>query len=381
MTEAHPYAELLPPMSAGEYADLRASVAANGLREPIMLHADGRVLDGRHRQRACESLGVSPAVRTFAGTDAEALTYVLDLNLKRRHLSESQRAMLAARLATLDRGRPENTARAALTQEQAGERFHVSADSIQRARIVLTQAAPEIIAAVDAGALPVKQAVRAAQLPVPRQRQIVADLNSGGSVSTIVLRQSRIHRAAVIEAASVACPLSALGRTFPVLYADPPWAFEAWSAGGLLKAPEMQYPTLPVADICALPVADIAARDSVLFMWAVSAMFPEALDVVAAWGFTFKTFAVWVKPNIACGHWFRGQHEPLIAATRGAMPPPPDLHSSVFEGPASGGHSGKPVAVRDWIASAYPDVGRIELFARGPAVPGWTRWGQEAAAA
>jgi N6-adenosine-specific RNA methylase IME4 len=188
----------------------------------------------------------------------------------------------------------------------------------------------------------------------------------------------RSERAVVIEQQSLACPLSALGRRFPVLYADPPWAFDLWSEGEMLKAAEMHYPTMPADEIAALPVADIAARDAVLFMWAVPAMLPEALAVVAAWGFTFKTFAVWVKPHIACGHWFRGQHEPLIVATRGAMPPPPAsvLHSSVFHGDAPGGHSSKPDCVRDWIASAYPDVGRIELFAR-TAAPGWVAWGNQ----
>jgi N6-adenosine-specific RNA methylase IME4 len=81
------------------------------------------------------------------------------------------------------------------------------------------------------------------------------------------------------------------------------------------------------------------------------------------------------------GHWFRGQHEPLIVATRGDMPPPPSLHSSVFEGSTSGRHSEKPDSVRDWIAAAYPHAGKIELFHRGAAPPGWTTWGNQAQAA
>lgn len=163
-----------------------------------------------------------------------------------------------------------------------------------------------------------------------------------------------------------------------MIYADPPWHFEAYSEGGQQKAPAMQYPTMPVADLCALEVSKIAARDAVLFMWTVPAVFPDALAVVESWGFTFKTFAVRVKRNIACGLWFRGQHEPLIVATRGNMPPPPELHSSVFFDDAPAGpHSAKPDSVRDWIASAYPEAGRIELFAR-TAAPGWVAWGNQA---
>ena len=166
-----------------------------------------------------------------------------------------------------------------------------------------------------------------------------------------------------------------------MLYADPPWQFDQWSEGGMLKAAEMHYPTMPTAEIAAQPVPDITARDAVLFMWAVSAMLPDAFDVVKAWGFEYKTFAVWVKPHIGCGHWFRGQHEALIVATRGDMPPPPELRSSVFTGAALRQHSTKPVEVRDWISAAYPRVGKIELFCRGTPGPGWAAWGFEAQAA
>jgi N6-adenosine-specific RNA methylase IME4 len=142
----------------------------------------------------------------------------------------------------------------------------------------------------------------------------------------------------------------------------------------------MHYPTMSVADLCALPVADIAARSAVLFMWFVPAMLPEAPRVVDAWGFTYKTFAVWPKDRQACGHWFRGKFEPFLVATRGDMPPPPDLHESVFEGPpATPEHSSKPDSVRDYIASAYPSAGKIELFARRPATSDWAVWGHEAA--
>jgi hypothetical protein len=119
MPEPHPLADLLPAMSEAEYAELRDSIRENGLRQPITLHHDGRLLDGRHRARICAELGIEPDTETFEGTDSEALAYVLDLNLTRRHLSESQRAMIAARLATLGRGRPINTARAAITQSDA----------------------------------------------------------------------------------------------------------------------------------------------------------------------------------------------------------------------------------------------------------------------
>jgi N6-adenosine-specific RNA methylase IME4 len=291
--------------------------------------------------------------------------------------------MVAAKLAAWQFGQNQYTRGSASlpTQSDAARMLNVSERSVRSAVEVRRTAISEIVAAVEQGAVSVSKAVLVARLPEARQHSVVSQLGNGKAVSTIVLAASRMERAAVIELAASNCPLSALGRTYPVIYADPPWHFELYSDGGSAKTADQRYPTMLLPDICALPVADIAATHSVLFMWAVSAMFPEALEVVRAWGFTFKTFAVWVKPNISMGHWFRGQHEPLIVATRGEMPPPPSLHSSVFAGSTSGRHSEKPVSVRDWISAAYPHAGKIELFHRGAAPPGWTTWGNQAQAA
>jgi N6-adenosine-specific RNA methylase IME4/ParB-like chromosome segregation protein Spo0J len=377
MYEAHPFADLLPAMSEAEFTELRESIRANGLRQPITLHRDGRVLDGRHRAQVCAELGIPAGTTTFEGSDHEALTFVLDLNLKRRHLDASQRAMIAVDLANLGEGRPEKTAQiCAVSQERAAALLNVSRRSVQYAADVRSKAIPEIAAAVRQGHMPVSQAARVAGLSEAGQQRVASEMHKGKPLTTTVIAATRIERVAKIEAAATNCPLSELGRTFPVLYADPPWRFETWSEGGQQKAAEMHYPTATVAELATMPVCEIAARDAVLFMWAVPASFIEALDLVRAWGFTFKTFAVWVKPHIACGHWFRGQHEPLIVATRGNMPPPPELHSSVFEGNAPRCHSAKPNSVRDWIASAYPDVGKIELFAR-TAASGWFAWGNQ----
>jgi N6-adenosine-specific RNA methylase IME4 len=378
----HPLAELFPPLSPDEYAALRDSIRANGQRLPVTLHRDGRILEGRHRARVCAELGRSVVTETFTGTDAEALAFVLDLNLKRRHLSESQRAMIAAKLPGHPHGGDRRSDQAAnlpvVPQAGKARLFNVSERSVRDAVAVHARAIPPIVVAVEQGHMPVSLAVRAANLSEAGQQRVASEMHNGRSLATLVLSTQRRERMAAIERDAQHVPLSALGRTFPVLYADPPWHFDAYSEGGLEKAAAMQYPTMLVADICALEVSKIAARDAVLFIWAVPAIFPDALEVVSAWGFTYKTFAVRVKRNIACGLWFRGQHDPLIVATRGNMPPPPELHSSVFFDDApTGPHSAKPDAVRDWIAEAYPGAGRIELFAR-TASPGWVAWGNQA---
>jgi len=95
--EVHPLAELIPPMSDDEFTELRDDIRENGLREAVTLF-EGKVLDGRHRARACEALGIEPKTRVYDGDDPAE--YVISLNLRRRHLTVGQRS--AAALALLD---------------------------------------------------------------------------------------------------------------------------------------------------------------------------------------------------------------------------------------------------------------------------------------
>jgi N6-adenosine-specific RNA methylase IME4 len=104
---------------------------------------------------------------------------------------------------------------------------------------------------------------------------------------------------------------------------------------------------------------------------------PEALQVIATWGFEYKTHAVWVKDWIGVGFWLRNQHEILLVAARGDMPIPPPARrsSSVIVAPRRE-HSRKPDEAYELIERMYPEVPKIELFARN-ARTGWAAWGNE----
>ena len=107
-----------------------------------------------------------------------------------------------------------------------------------------------------------------------------------------------------------------------MIYADPPWRY---TQKGLQGAAEKHYPTMGIDEICALPVADLAAPDSVLFLWATFPQLPEALRLINAWGFQYKSVAfVWLKKNrkseswfYGLGFWTRGNAEVCLLATRG----------------------------------------------------------------
>ena len=114
-------------------------------------------------------------------------------------------------------------------------------------------------------------------------------------------------------------------RRYEVIYADPPWRYVVWSNKGKGRSAESHYPTMSLAEICALPVKEFAAPDSALFLWATFPNLLDAFQVMKAWGFHYKTVAfVWVKRNKkspgwfwGLGYWTRANAEICLLATKG----------------------------------------------------------------
>ena len=169
---------------------------------------------------------------------------------------------------------------------------------------------------------------------------------------------------------------------FGVILADPPWSFSTYSENGMDRSADNHYPTQTTDDVCALDVPGIAANDCVLFLWATAPMLPDALRVMAAWGFLYRSQAVWSKNKVGTGYWFRSAHELLLVGVRGKIPAPaPGTQwASVIEAPVRE-HSRKPDEAYDLIEAYFPTLPKIELNARGPARDGWAVWGNEAEAA
>lgn len=175
---------------------------------------------------------------------------------------------------------------------------------------------------------------------------------------------------------------------FDFIMADPPWRFGLWSERGQEKSPDAQYQTMTLADIKAMPVGEALAADNcMLWLWATHPMLPHALEVMAAWGFTFKTSGVWAKRTkhgklaFGTGYVLRCASEPFLIGVRGKGLRTARNVRTVIEGPLRS-HSQKPdEAFRAAEAllpeRLYPDgVKRLELFSRTDR-PGWQAWGNE----
>lgn len=160
---------------------------------------------------------------------------------------------------------------------------------------------------------------------------------------------------------------------FNIIYCDPPWKYDFAETDS--RKIENQYPTMAVDEICEMPLPEIS-EDALLLMWATAPKLLEALTVIDAWGFSYKTHAAWDKEKFGMGYWFRGQHELLLVATKGSFsPPPPEYRYSSIYKEARQGHSLKPEFYYEWIEKSFQG-NKIELFARNKR-HGWEAWGNE----
>lgn len=171
-------------------------------------------------------------------------------------------------------------------------------------------------------------------------------------------------------------------KKYDIIYADPPWRYADRKCNG---ACEFHYETMKLEDIKALPIKDIANKDCVLFLWTTYPMLQEALEIIKAWGFKYKSIGFqWIKQNksgkgyfFGLGRWTRGNTEPCLIAVKGKPKRQNNSISQLIFEPI-GKHSAKPPVVRQKVVELMggEDMTKIELFARQYA-DGWDCWGNE----
>jgi hypothetical protein len=187
----HPYADLFPWIEGAAFDDLKADIAENGVLEPIVFF-EGKILDGRNRYMAARDLGIEYPRVEYRGDDP--LGYVVSLNLRRRHLTESQRGMVAAKLAKMPVGRPEKAADLPVspTQAEAATMLAVSERTVRAARKVQEVGVPALVAAVETGVVSVSAAAEVAKLPV---EEVQALVDKGPAAVKQAARDVRDHGA------------------------------------------------------------------------------------------------------------------------------------------------------------------------------------------
>jgi N6-adenosine-specific RNA methylase IME4 len=393
---------------------LAESMEKRGLLQPITVGLGSdrgySLVCGWHRLEAAKRLGWSTIAATFTDLDDdEAELAGIDENLIRGELSPAERAMHVRRRKELyEKLHPETkhgaTGRGRKKSRQLGDsndRFtkdttktgqserDVQRDATRAKSVVVLS---EIIrTSLDQGT----ELDALAKLPPDEQRNLAKRAKAGEKVSAKhhVKKIKREQHEVDLGAKIAAMP----DKKYGVIYAEPPWESGVYNEDtGSDGAASNDYATMDLEAIKRLRIP--AAEDAVLFLRATVPILPRALEVMAAWGFTYKSNLVWVKDKADTGYWSQIQHEHLLIGVRGSVPAPApgDLVASVIvsndgmmadprkEGiplflqvqNRRAGHSAKPAAFRVLIETMYPHLPRIELFARED-VEGWDAWGKE----
>ena len=387
---AHPLADIFPMIPEAERCMLAQNIAEYGQHEPILL-LEGMVLDGRNRQWACRHAGVKPVYAQFTGDDP--LNFVLSKNLHRRHLTESQRALVAASIVDWERGVNQNTAGAAnLPTRAAAAKLSISERAVAAARRIREHGAEDLITAIREGrvtvhageALSELQHEEQSKIVRQEQKQIVAKAKEIRAEKQRVRHAVRLTHMGLVAEKGIATSPDKLAGTYPVIYADPPWKFGVHSeVTGREKSAENHYPTMDTDEICALfeKIGNPVSKDAVLFLWATNPMLPQAMQVMQAWGFAYVHHWIWDKQVAGTGYWGRDRHELLLIGRRGDVAAP--LMGSQPETvycEKKGRHSAKPAFFAEQIEKFYPDIPKLEMFCREPRA-GWDAWGYEAGGA
>lgn len=392
MFKFHPLAEVFPLIEGAEFDALVADIKANGLREPITLctaYSDGEqyILDGRNRYRALRALGLYPKdedVTWFEyfgpleGENDALISFVVSKNVARRHLDESQRAMAAAKIATLQDGQRKAAAPtgAPQTQTESANLLNVGRRSVQRAREVLDEGDESLVKAVESGTVSVSAAADVASLPKAEQAVIVA---KGEKEILEAAKRIRAQKAETRAAENSALKLAKVhvptGK-YSTIVIDPPWDMEKIERDVRPNQVAFDYPTMTEEELAKFDVESFAHDDCHLFCWTTQKFLPVSLRLLEAWGFRYVLTMVWHKPGGFQPHNLPQYNCEFAVYARRGTPSFIDTKAffTCFQAPRRE-HSRKPDEFYD-LVKRVTEGPRIDVFSR-EARDGFEQYGNE----
>ena len=369
LTIDNEFKNLIPPLTPDERKGLEESILSEGCRDALIAW-NGVLVDGHNRYEICEKYGLPFSVTEtdFESRDA-VIEWIIKNQFSRRNLPLYERARLALRLKPViaERAKEQQGTRTDIsqksvksidTQKELAAAAGVSHDTIAKVEKIEANATPETKEALRRGEMSINQAFREIQKNDQKAK-----------------REEAIQDQIAKPKTSNHVDIYSTDKKYRVIYADPPWSYndkqDTEKLGGAVK----HYPTMPLDEICAVPVP--AEKEAVLFLWTTSPMLEDSFKVINAWGFKYKSSFIWDKVLHAMGHYNSVRHEFLLIATRGSCTPDvPKLLDSVVSIERTE-HSRKPKEFRDIIDTLYPLGNRLEMFAR-EAPDGWDVWGNMA---
>lgn len=364
--------QLLPDLTESEYESLKAHIAEHGVLVPVEYDEDGNILDGHHRLRACGELGITdwPSIIRPGLTEDEKRDHVLALNLERRHLTREQRQEVVAKL------RAEGW-----SYRRIGERLGVSdvtaMNDAKSSANNLAVAQPDRVIGKDGRSRPATRPAVVTTNAKDRDKALgvlqSAPDASDGTMTSMQLRQAaaRQHK----PEPAVTPPLPA-GK-YRCIVMDPPWPMQKIERETVPdQGVELDYPVMSLEDIAALDVPGLADDAGChLYLWTTHKFLPDALALVAGWGFRYQCLLTWTKPSGFTPFSWMYNTEHVVFARRGSLQLLQVGLKLGMEAPTTR-HSAKPDVFYERVVAASPGP-RLEMFARGER-DGFDVWGNEA---
>lgn len=350
--EQHPYGLIYPEMDAAEFETLCLDIKENGFVNPVVMLYEGKILDGWHRYQAALTLDRVDEL-TFKEFDGESpLAYIVSLNSHRRHLTPSQRAVIAVKHTEMLEVGDVATQKDARSDDRP-------------------QSNDEVAKVAGVGEKTVRRAKQALSVAPEKADAMIA----GETTPTKVIEEHK-RNYELIETPEFT------EKVYDILYVDPPWDYKGQSqhAGtgeDLTGGADTHYPTMTLSQLKTLDIPSISAKNSLLFLWVTGPHLDQGIELGKAWGFDYKQVAfVWDKQRVNPGYYTMTQCEYVLVFKRGTRPGKPDAYPYQLVSAKRGEHSEKPLDVRERIFDMYPEAVRVELFAR-QTFSHWDAWGHE----
>jgi N6-adenosine-specific RNA methylase IME4 len=346
----------------GDLEILADSIKLNGLLHPVVVDSDGNLVAGRRRLEACKLLGWEDVpVHVVSVTDMLAAEH--DENVVREDFLLSE--MVAIRDALFP---AENRA---AKERQGGKGRERCGKLPQQSKAKARDKVARYTGVSGRTLEKATKLVHAAEKEPKKYRRFVDEMDRTRRVHGVYKKLKVEQQAEAIKAEPEPLPEG----PFRVIVVDPPWHYSNRNEDPTHRAGN-PYASMSIEEIRHLPIAELAAKDAILWLWTTNAHIREAFDVLDAWDFEYKTMLTWIKHKMGLGDWLRGKTEHCLLAIRGKPVVALTNQTTALEA-KSCQHSAKPVEFYDMVEALCPGS-KLEMFLRGGPRKGWHGWGHEA---
>jgi N6-adenosine-specific RNA methylase IME4 len=406
---------LLTDLSGEEYNNLKNSVLKEGVRETILIWGNPHnkryeIIDGHNRYRIAKKYKIPYKTKEILfENEKEAMDWIITNQIARRNLTKEQKTYFIGKYyqsvknengkgyyhknqyTKMEVSKNETSTQKNNAVNKIAKEYNMSIGAIVNAdkyAMVIDRVgklSPQLKTDILLGEVAIKKTeiISLTDKTDKEIEAIIKGIEQGQSIPMILkeMKRAALKNKIISEYKNKendtndVIDIYHTKKRFRILLIDPPYDY--YINPPIVKQAKDHYPTMAIEEIKNLPIPSIAERNSVIFLWITSPLIEKGLDIINAWGFSYKAMFVWDKIKHNMGHYNSVRHELLLLATKGNCPP--DTHK-LFDSVMSierTRHSEKPKEFRELIEKMYMYGDKIELFSRAKS-KGWYRWGYEA---